>query len=83
MAWRSERASRSTLAGEQGMSAGIWVPREALAKNVCDWGETVVGLVSGNVVNVGGIGQLGGLMCDMSGKRMRRIHACKSLTQRR
>ena len=56
---------------------------ETLAcKDIGYWRELVVGLGSGYMVNVGGIGQIRGLIGDVPGNRMWLVSTSKSLVER-
>lgn len=57
------------------------VSRQITSKHVRERGQSVIGLVCWYMVNVGGVGEFGWPVLDVSGQGMRVVHASKCLTQ--
>lgn len=55
---------------------------KTLAKHICNWWQAVVGLVGGDVVDVRCVGQLGRLVLNVAGQRVRVVHAGECLAER-
>lgn len=69
----------STLAGKERMTAGIRVTGQSGAEDISNGRQPVVGLVSGNVVDVRGARQVCRLVCDMAGQWVGVVAAGKCL----
>jgi hypothetical protein len=65
------------------MAGRLWWRRETLAKHIGDWGETIVRLICGYVMDVRRVGELGRLVRDMPRQGMGVVHAGKSLVEGR
>lgn len=80
---------RATWAGScrvlcvHGVALRFRVPGEVAPKHVRDRGQAVVCLVCRHMVDMRGVGELGGAVLDMSGQGVGVVHASKCLTQRR
>lgn len=57
--------------------------RQASAKNICNGRQAVVGLIGGHMVDMGRVGKFGGAVLDVSGQRVRVVHASEGLVEGR
>ena len=77
------RERTAALAGKHLVAARLGVARKALSEHVGNWGQTVVGLISRYVVDMGCAREIRGLVGDVSRQRVGIVPTGERLAERR
>lgn len=78
---RRQRGSRAVLGGVEVVSRGLGRWGETLAEHIVNGWQAIICLISGDVVDVGGVGELGRLVGNVPRQRVRVVHASEGLVE--
>lgn len=78
---RRQRRPCAVLGGVEVVSRGLGRWGEALAEHIMDGWQAIICLISGDVVDVGGVGELRGLVGNVPRQRVRVVHAGEGLVE--